>query len=296
LFENDNSIDQGNSMRTTKVLVRAGAVTAMAIGAVAVVAPDTEVGRAARRLANRLSRDVRYAVASAPGILYRLAGRRPDPHVADDVLADRIRSSLGPLERRLDVPHIHVMVDHHIAILHGVVDTDAEAARLEFAVMNISGVEGVESHLHHGLTAGDTRPSEGALSRASSAALTELLDAARAAGAHDPALAVHAVLCGFTDRVPADEREQMLCHLPADVRALLEGPRRHGGSTPRLRTVPQLVGAVVAEGGIEPDRADDITRTVVATLRRLVPEEARDVAAVLPDDLRELWDSAALPG
>ena len=153
-------------MRTTKVLVRVGAFTATAIGTVAVVAPDSEAGRAARRLGQRLSRDVRYAVGSAPGILYRLAGRHPDPNVSDDILADRIRSSLGPLERRLDVPHVHVMVDDHVAILHGEVETDSDAARLELAVMQLIGVEGVESHLHLGLTRGDTRPSEGALTLA----------------------------------------------------------------------------------------------------------------------------------
>ena len=182
--------------------------------------------------AKRLSRDVRYAVGSAPGILYRLAGRRPDPDVSDDVLADRIRSSLGPLERRLDVPHVHVMVDQHVAILHGSVPTDADAVRLEHAVMQISGVDGVESHLHHGLTRGDSRPSEGALTLAQSAALTELLDAAHEAGADDPAAAVHAVLCGFGDRIPADERDQVLVHLPADVRALMTGPRRPADRRP----------------------------------------------------------------
>jgi Uncharacterized conserved protein (DUF2267)/BON domain len=278
-------------MRTAKILVRAGAITATAIGAVAAVRPDTEIGRAARRLANRLSRDVRYMVGSAPGILYRLAGRHPDPNVPDDVLADRIRSGLGPLERRLDVPHVHVMVDHHTAILHGSVPTLADAALIEFAVMRISGVEGVESHLHHGLTPGDTRPSEGAITLAQSDALARLLDAAHEAGAGDPSGAVHAVLCGFGDRIPTNERDQLLAHLPADVRVLMTGPRRTG-SHPRLRTVPQLVAAVVAEGGVEPPRAEGITRAVVATLRTLVPDEAPDVSAVLPEELRALWDSS----
>ena len=103
-----------------------------------------------------------YAVASAPGILYRLAGRKPDPDVADDVLADRIRSSLGPLEKRLDVPRVHVMVEDHVALLHGDVPDVCDAAAIEHAVMRVSGVDGVESHLHAGLLVGDTRPSEGA--------------------------------------------------------------------------------------------------------------------------------------
>ncbi len=145
--------------------------------------------------------------------------------------------------------------------------------------------------MHHGLTRGDSRPSQGALAQSPSAALTTLLETAREAGAHEPGLAVHAVLCGFGDRIPSDERGQMLAQLPADVRALMTGPRRHGESVPRLRTIPQLVAAVVAGGGIESDRADAITRAVIATLRTLVPDEARDVAAVLPADLRDLWDA-----
>jgi len=106
-------------MAITKPLVKTAGVTAGVIGIVAASAPDSVVGRAARRLADRLARDIRYAAASAPGIVYRLAGRRPDPDVSDDVLVDRIRSGLGPVEKRLDVPRVHIMVDDHVAIVHG---------------------------------------------------------------------------------------------------------------------------------------------------------------------------------
>src|SRR3954468_21012037 len=98
-------------MRTTKRLVQVAALGAATIGVVAVAVPDTMVGKRARRLGKRIDRDVRYAVASSPGVLYRLAGRHPDPNVSDDVLANRIRSRFGPLERRLDVPRVHVAVD-----------------------------------------------------------------------------------------------------------------------------------------------------------------------------------------
>src|SRR5512142_2260250 len=98
-------------MMLTKRLVQTAGLAAGAIGMVAVAVPDSGAGRAARHLADRLARDVRYAAGSAPGMLYRLAGRRPDPNVSDDVLADRIRSNLGPLERRLDLPRVHVMVE-----------------------------------------------------------------------------------------------------------------------------------------------------------------------------------------
>ena len=113
----------------------------------------------------------------------------------------------------------------------------------------------------------------------------------RAGAATDPRAAVHAVLCAFGDRVPQSERAHLMAHLPADVRDLAGPVQRHGVHLPRLKTVPQLVAAVSAEGGISPQHADDITRAVVAALRRLVPEEQRDVAAALPADLREFWES-----
>lgn len=278
-------------MSVTKRLVQGAVMAAGAIGAVAVTRRDSEVGRAARRLADRLGRDVRYAVASAPGILYRLAGRHPDPNVSDDVLADRIRSTLGPLEKRLDMPRVHVMVDDHVALLHGDVASEYAATMLEHAVLGISGVHGIESHLHPGLLVGDTRPSQGAaVPPPRSHALQTLLDVARDAGAgRYPLPAVHAVLCAFTERMPEDERAHVLAHLPDDVRSLAGPVRRHGERPPRLKTIPQLVAAVIAEGGIDATHAEGITRAVVAALHDLVPDEARDVSAVLPTELRELW-------
>ena len=280
-------------MSTTKRLLQGVTLSAGVIGLVAATAPDTPVGRAARQLARRLSRDVRYAVGVAPGVLYRLAGRQPDPDVGDDVLADRIRSSIGPVEKRLDIPHVHVMVDDHVAVVHGDVPDDDVARVVEHAIMRVSGVRGVESHLHFGLIDGDTRPSQGAEApRPPSDALRRLVDTARDAGAAaDPRAAVHAVLCGFSDRLPEHEREQLLAQLPGDVRSLAGPPRRHGEHTTRLKTVPQLVAAVTAVGGIEAEQADAVTRVVLTVLHDLAHAEARGVAAVLPHDLAELWSA-----
>jgi hypothetical protein len=149
-------------MAMRKRLVQTVGLAAGVIGGVAAWAPDSTIARAAKRLADRLARDVRYTVARGPGIAYRLAGRRPDPDVSDDVLADRIRSRLGPLEKHLDVPRVHVMVEDHVAIIHGEVPDKREAHAMEHAIMRTSGVTGVESHLHAALAAGDTRPSQGA--------------------------------------------------------------------------------------------------------------------------------------
>jgi len=147
-------------MSVTKRVVQVSGVAAAAIGTVAASAPDSKTGRALRRGTNRLARDIRYAASAAPGLVYKLRGRHPDPDVSDDVLTDRVRSSIGPLERRLDIPHVHVMVEDHVALLHGDVPDHHAAAALQRAVHNVSGVRGVESHLHIGLIAGDTRPSD----------------------------------------------------------------------------------------------------------------------------------------
>jgi uncharacterized protein (DUF2267 family) len=279
-------------MRTTKQLLRVAGLVAGVVGTVAATSSDTWVGRRARALGRRLERDVRYAVAAAPGLLYRLAGRRPDPDVSDDVLADRIRSGLGPLERRLDVPRVHVTVRDHRAILHGDVRTRAQAEAIEAHVARVSGVRGVESHLHVGLTPGETTPSQTG-PPPPSRQLTALRAAAVEAGATEPDTAVGGVLGAFLDRLPAGEAEQVAAHLPADVRALLpDRPPAEPGARP-ARTGAELLAPLVERGTLPADGAEAIARAVCRTLGRLVPEEVADVAAVLPADLRTWWPSPA---
>jgi uncharacterized protein (DUF2267 family) len=265
--------------------------------AVAVLGRDTPPGKALRRGIDLLGRKVRQTAGQMDGLKYRLAGRSPDPAVSDDVLADRIRSTLGPLEKRLDTPRIHVMVEGHVALLHGAVPSAADRSSIEWAVLETPGVRGIQSYLHVGLLAGDTRPSEGRARAAAapSAAMLGLLTAAQDAGATEAEarLAIRAVLATFAERIPEGERDQLLSHLPEDVRRLGEVPRRAGEGVTKLRTVPELVDAVTARDPMRTDAAEAITRSVLARLRELVPEEVADVAAVLPEDLRELWLATA---
>lgn len=137
---------------------------ALAGGAVA-LRPGTAVNKAVRQAVRTAGRRVRHMAGQVKGTAYRLSGGHPDPRVSDDVLADRIRSSLGPIEKRLDLPRIHVMVEKHVALLHGDVATTADAEELVAAVERVPGVAGVQSRLHVGLLPGDTRPSEGQMSR-----------------------------------------------------------------------------------------------------------------------------------
>ena len=191
------------------------------------------------------------------GVRYRLRGEHPDAEVSDLVLADRVRSSLGPLEKQLDMPRVHVMVDDHVVLLHGDAPGEAEARAIEKACIEISGVAGVESYLHVGLLPSDSRPSEGRAHPAPSTARKRLV-AAAVAGGVDPGaagLAVRAVLATFAARLPDGERQHLLAHLPDDVRGLADPPRRHGDRPSRVRTTPELVHEVLrADGGMATQR------------------------------------------
>ena len=132
------------------------------VGATAVLLrPGGPMNRRLRTQLLRAGRQLKYRSGRLQGMSYRVAGRHPDLDVADDVLADRVRSSIGVTEKALDLPHVHVMVEDHVALLHGEVDTDDAAYEIERAVAAVPGVVGVESYLHVGLLASDTRPSTG---------------------------------------------------------------------------------------------------------------------------------------
>ncbi len=251
-----------------------GRRAARAVGAVGVAAgvilfrPGTTANRVAREQIDRAARRLRDVSGQLRGVGYRLGGRRPDPDVSDLVLADRIRSSLGPLEKRLDIPRVHVMVENHIALLHGVVSTDADVDALEREVAGVSGVVGVESYLHVGLNDGDSRPSSGRAVTPPSEARRRLINAAIEVGI-DPGhatAAVRAVLATFADRLPVAERGRLAAHLPVDVRVLFTPPHRTPPH-PQPRTAQQLVAGIVAA----------------------------DVRAVLPPELRQLWNGSVAP-
>ena len=75
-------------------------------------------------------------------------------------LADRVRSQLGPLEKRLDLPRVLVTVEGPTVKLHGAVPSSDDARTLENAAREVRGVTALESHLAVGLSSGATRPSE----------------------------------------------------------------------------------------------------------------------------------------
>jgi osmotically-inducible protein OsmY len=78
---------------------------------------------------------VHNAVNRAKGLTYRAMRRHPSTTVDDSVLADRIRSTIGPLEKQLGLSRINVMVEDGIAILHGDIDSDDAALQIEDSVV-----------------------------------------------------------------------------------------------------------------------------------------------------------------
>lgn len=237
--------------------------------------------RRAQRLAGRLE-----------GLAYHLEGRRPDPNVDDLRLAQRVRSSLGPLEKRLDLPRVHVASSDRVVVLHGVVDAPGQAQELEEAAQRVAGVRGVRSRLHVGMGPGDTRPSEGRTTVQSSPAWRELVGAARGVGLSDDGSqrAAQAVLATLLDCLPEGERQHVLAHLPEDVR-MRSHPPLQVGRLAKPRTVQAFDAAVAERAQLLVHEAALATRAVLDSLRGLVPEEVDDVEAVLPSDLKPLWAS-----
>jgi osmotically-inducible protein OsmY len=140
---------------------RVAVTIGLGVAAGVVLRPGSEAHRNLRRGVGRLSRRLRYRRGQAEGMVYRLRGGRPDPFVSDDVLADRVRSELGPLEAELDIPRLHVMAENHVILLHGEVARPEQIDLVEEAVAAVSGVAALRSHLSVGLLPSDTRPSTG---------------------------------------------------------------------------------------------------------------------------------------
>jgi uncharacterized protein (DUF2267 family) len=271
--------------------------TGMALGGVAAgvaLARNPQMRHRARLALRWASRDVHHVEGALRGLGYRLAGNRPDPMAGGMVLADRARSELGRLERHLDVPRLHVSVRRHVATLHGEVRTPSDVAEIEKRVLEVSGIWGVRSFLHVGLSGGDTPPSRGRYAESPSPMLAGMLEQAEEWGLHDHRArnAVHGVLSTLAERLPDGERRHLASHLPSDVRAMLAPVRTCGRAHHRVHDVDEFLSMVAATSGVDEMSVAPVAESVLGTLRERAPEEAADIAAVLPEGLRRWWEVA----
>ncbi|MGZ4145145.1 MAG: DUF2267 domain-containing protein [Actinomycetota bacterium] len=263
--------------------------------AVAVLKPDWKHLRAlGRRTARRVQSRVRYEAGILEGARYRASGATPDPDVADDILADRVRSALGRVEKQRDLPRAHVMVERGVCLLHGTMPSAADKMAVEDEARAVPGVRDVRSVLRVGSFHGDTRPSYSRTHVPRSPQKSALIDAAVDAGGFTQETgrsAVGAVLSTLAERLPPRERAHLLGHLPADVRALIEVSSTAEGT--KLRTVPELsIRLAEVTGVTDEGRREQIVVAVIGALRDIVPEEVADVEAVLPEKLKHVWARA----
>ena len=258
-----------------------------------VAATNPRVRRRAVAGVHRGSRTMHYFEGRLRGACYRASGAVPDPMALDAVVADRVRTRLGRLAHTLDVPRVHVTVCRHVVTLHGEVRSASDADAIEKAARGVPGVFAVHSQLHVGLERGDTPPSYGRLATRPSALLSDMLEEAGRLGLQDrPAVqAVHGVLTTLGELLPDGERRHLAAHLPLDVRAMLE-PARCGRRRRRMHDADDFLDAVVESSGIDRQTVAPLAEGLLGMLRDRVPEEAHDVAAVLPERLRAWWEVA----
>lgn len=283
-------------MDTSRFARRIAAMATAAFAGAAWMAKRTQrdldraraTGRSAR---GRAEKGMRRAGGKLQGIGYRMQGRRPDPDATDEILEARVRSELGPVAHRLDLPRFDIAVDHGRVTVTGVVADEADIVIVERAILDVSGVRTVAPRLRIGLEPGDTRPSEGRRAESPSGLKRDLIGAVHALDIGDEAEAARlaaATTSEFLAVLPAGERRHVVGHLPADVRAMIDGsPPLPALAKPRS---PQAFFTAVggATGRTEGTSAQ-VAAAVLDVLRQAVPEEVADIEAVLPADLKTLW-------
>ena len=220
------------------------------LGALALLQRNPETRRVVRRAAHNVVKRARYLRGVAHGIWYRMRGGGPDREVSDDILTERVRSSLGRLEKERDLPRVHVMAEDHIVLLHGEVPTAEDRVAVEREVLDVPGVRAVESYLHIGLTRGTTRPSAGHAAQAQqpSDALRALLQASRDSGRDRGARRrirarrarhvqrAHSRRRARTTALPSPPRCARPCRATATARAAVDTTHRSGIGRHRERT------------------------------------------------------------
>ena len=204
-------------------------------------------------------------------------------------LADRVRTALGPIERELDVPHVHVMVEHRVAILHGEVpDRRTEEAIVRVA-RDVPGIDDVVSKLHVGLTAGDTRPSTGAAEPSHAHRLLTAAAVHSGGGDLTADAAVRAVMRALAAELGEEVTTRLRSHLPADVASMLTADR---GMRMASDDVATFYARIAAADAMAPRHVPWVAGAILRTLHDLVPADDDAIAGALAPALAHLWDDA----
>lgn len=209
----------------------------------------------------------------------------------DGLVTDRVRSAVGPLVKRLDQPHVHVMSTRGEVRLDGDVSDHEAKAAIEAAARRVPGVVNVTSRLHVGLRRGECTPSVGRRTLRS-ALFHRLESAARSCGYATPQEArhvLHGALRVFAAVLPEPQRRRFLQHLPADVRRMSVPGAWATADVRSISSQRDLVATVAAATHTDRTHMGRLLTLVLPLLRRHAPEDADAIADVLSPELRALW-------
>lgn len=209
----------------------------------------------------------------------------------DGILADRVRSRIGPIVKRMDQPRMHVMAAGGVVSLHGEVSDDIARIAIEHAAGDVLGVRRVDSHLHVGLARGDSRPSNGRRHQ-DSPLLHQLMSIARDCGlltVEEQRHVLRGALGILAVRLPERVRRRFLQHLPSDVRRLATPTPWLKDAAAATATQHDFVELVAIATMADRHAVQRLIRRVVVVLRAHAPEDAHSIAEALPPQLREWW-------
>lgn len=123
--------------------------------------------------------------------------------------------------------------------------------------------------------------------------LTDIADGVPLPVGVDPARALKAVMCAFSQRLSGGEARDVLLGLPPSVRPLLEDCFVRYDEHAEVFDRDELVIRVADALRTSLAEADFIIRVVLTAVKRMLPmKEQDDIASQLPTDLFALWDAA----
>jgi uncharacterized protein (DUF2267 family) len=106
--------------------------------------------------------------------------------------------------------------------------------------------------------------------------------------------AAAAVLCVLEQRLSEGEARDLVVTLPEGLRPRVQACARHRGERGEAFDYDEFLRRVAAHLDVSGPKAEEITRTVFAAVRRTLPvKEQQDVASQLPWDLEQLWRSTS---